>query len=153
MLLPLLSKCPQNTIVVNDLFFVVFSESDSHFVPDPEALRDALQNTLREPLPPKHSVMPPKWLMTSAPEPGGKGSPRTPSNHPAGQYCSHSPVAPKPVRSISSAGTSTQQSSGGTLTSTSHGTKQPPLPPPKPVNRGNAPMLGKFCSIADDEYQ
>ncbi|XP_010772327.1 phosphatase and actin regulator 4B isoform X2 [Notothenia coriiceps] len=116
-------------------------ESDSHFVPDPEALRDALQNTLREPLPPKHSVMPPKWLMTSAPEPGGKGSPRTPSNHPAGQYCSHSPVAPKPVRSISSAGTSTQQSSGGTLTSTSHGTKQPPLPPPKPVNRGNAPML------------
>ncbi|XP_010772330.1 phosphatase and actin regulator 4B isoform X5 [Notothenia coriiceps] len=119
-------------------------ESDSHFVPDPEALRDALQNTLREPLPPKHSVMPPKWLMTSAPEPGGKGSPRTPSNHPAGQYCSHSPVAPKPVRSISSAGTSTQQSSGGTLTSTSHGTKQPPLPPPKPVNRGNAPMLGDF---------
>ncbi|KAK1894832.1 Phosphatase and actin regulator 4B [Dissostichus eleginoides] len=116
-------------------------ESDSHFVPDPEALRDALQNTLREPLPPKHSVMPPKWLMTSAPEPGGKGSPRTPSNQPAGQYCSHSPVAPKPVRSISSAGTSTQQSSGGTLTSTSHGTKQPPLPPPKPVNRGNAPML------------
>lgn len=119
-------------------------ESDSHFVPDPEALRDALQNTLREPLPPKHSVMPPKWLMTSSPEPGGKGSPRTSSNHPAGQYCSHSPVAPKPVRSISSAGTSTQQSSGGTLTSTSHGTKQPPLPPPKPVNRGNAPMLGDF---------
>ncbi|XP_068425733.1 phosphatase and actin regulator 4B isoform X3 [Clinocottus analis] len=115
-------------------------ESDSHFVPDPEALRD----TLREPLPPKQSVMPPKWLMTSTPEPGSKGPPRTPSNHHTTQYCSPSApsaVAPKPVRSISSAGTSTQQSPCGAPTSTSHGTKHPPVPPPKPVNRGNAPML------------
>ncbi|XP_028435730.1 phosphatase and actin regulator 4B isoform X3 [Perca flavescens] len=119
-------------------------ESDSHFVPDPEALRDALRDTLREPLPPKQSVMPPKWLMTSPPEPGSKGPPRTPSNHPTTQYCSPSTasgVAPKPVRSISSAGAPSQQSSCVALTSTSHGTKQPPLPPPKPVNRGNATML------------
>ncbi|KAL7393902.1 hypothetical protein ABVT39_017513 [Epinephelus coioides] len=118
-------------------------ESDSHFVPDPEALRD----TLREPLPPKQSVMPPKWLMTSTPEPGSKGPPRTPSNHPTNQYCSPSApsaTAPKPVRSVSSAGASTQQSSCVAPTSTSHGTKQPPLPPPKPVNRGNAAMLGDF---------
>ncbi|XP_045900738.1 phosphatase and actin regulator 4B isoform X3 [Micropterus dolomieu] len=110
-------------------------ESDSHFVPDPEALRD----TLREPLPPKQTVMPPKWLMSSTPEPGCKGPPRTPSNHPTTQY--PSPSAPKPVRSISSAGASTQQSSSVAPTSTSQGTKQPPVPPPKPVNRGNATML------------
>ncbi|KAL6109009.1 phactr4 [Pungitius sinensis] len=115
-------------------------ESESHFVPDAEALRD----TLREPLPPKQSVMPPKWLMTSTPEPGNKGPPRTPSNHHTNQYRSPSgpsAVAPKPVRSVSSAGASTQQSSCAGPTSTSHGTKQPPVPPPKPVNRGNAPML------------
>nr|XP_046255740.1 phosphatase and actin regulator 4B isoform X2 [Scatophagus argus] len=113
-------------------------ESDSHFVPDPEALRD----TLREPLPPKQSVMPPKWLM-SPPEPGSKGPPRTPSNHPTSQYSSPSApsaVATKPVRSVSSAGASTQQSSVAP-TSTSQGTKQPPLPPPKPTNRSNAAML------------
>ncbi|XP_040021207.2 phosphatase and actin regulator 4B isoform X1 [Gasterosteus aculeatus] len=115
-------------------------ESESHFVPDVEALRD----TLREPLPPKQSVMPPKWLMTSTPEPGSKGPPRTPSNHHTNQYCSPSAppaAAPKPVRSVSSAGASTQLSSCAGPTSTSHGTKQPPVPPPKPVNRGNAPML------------
>ncbi|CAN9513961.1 unnamed protein product [Ophioblennius macclurei] len=106
-------------------------ESDSHFVQDPEAVRD----TLREPLPPKQSVMPPKWLMSSTPEPGGDGPPRTPSNHPATHYSSPSTVTSKPVRSVSSAGTNTQQSS------TSQATKQPPMPPPKPVNRGNAAML------------
>lgn len=122
-------------------FFFSFTESDSHFVPDPEALRD----TLREPLPPKQSMMPPKWLMTSAPEASSKSSPRTPSNHPSSQYSSPSASsagAGKPVRSVSSAGASTQQSSL-IPTSSSQGTKQPPLPPPKPVNRGNAPMLGK----------
>ncbi|XP_054478244.1 phosphatase and actin regulator 4B isoform X2 [Anoplopoma fimbria] len=118
-------------------------ESDSHFVPDPESLRD----TLREPLPPKQSVMPPKWLMTSAPEPSSKGAARTPPNHHTNQFCSlsaPSAVAPKPVRSVSSAGASTQQPSCVAPTSTSHGTKQPPVPPPKPVNRGNAGMLGDF---------
>ncbi|KAM7420494.1 hypothetical protein PAMA_014960 [Pampus argenteus] len=113
-------------------------ESDSHFVPDLEALRD----TLREPLPPKQSVMPPKWLMSSTPEPGSEGPPRTPSNHPTSQYSAPSVAASKPVRSVSSAGTSTQQSSSTAPTSTSQATKQPPLPPPKPVNRGNAAMLG-----------
>uniref|UniRef100_A0A1A7XVL8 Phosphatase and actin regulator 4 n=1 Tax=Iconisemion striatum TaxID=60296 RepID=A0A1A7XVL8_9TELE len=109
-------------------------ESDSHFVPDPEALQDSL----REPLPPKQSVMPPKWLISSTPEPGSNGPPRTPSNHLPTQFSSPSAMTSKPVRSVSSAGTSTQQ------TSTSQATKQPPLPPPKPVNRGNAAMLGDF---------
>ncbi|XP_076016972.1 phosphatase and actin regulator 4B isoform X2 [Genypterus blacodes] len=108
-------------------------ESDSHFVPDPEALRD----TLREPLPPKQSVMPPKWLMTSASEPATEGPPRTPSNHPNTQYSSPSAAAAaaaKAARSISSAG-----ANPGAITPTS--AKQPPLPPPKPVNRGNPTML------------
>ncbi|KAM9723209.1 phosphatase and actin regulator 4B isoform 2-T2 [Menidia menidia] len=111
-------------------------ESDSHFAPDPESLQD----TLREPLPPKQSVMPPKWLISSAPEPGSEGSPRTPSNHPTSQYSSPA-VTTKPVRSVSSACASTQQNPPSSLTSTSQTPKQPPLPPPKPVNRGNAAML------------
>lgn len=112
-------------------------ESESHFVPDLETLQD----TLREPLPPKQSVMPPKWLMSSTPESGNEGSPRTPSNHPSTQYSSPSAGNPKPVRSVSSAGTSTHPSAPSTLTPSSQGAKQPPLPPPKPVNRNNAPML------------
>lgn len=111
-------------------------ESDSHFAPD--------LDTLREPLPPKQSIMPPKWLMSTTPEPGSEGPPRTPSNHPTSQYSSPSTVTAKPVRSVSSAGSNTQQSSTATLTSTSQPPKQPPLPPPKPVNRGNAAMLGDF---------
>ncbi|XP_058503836.1 phosphatase and actin regulator 4B isoform X2 [Solea solea] len=113
-------------------------ESDSHFVPDPEALR----STLREPLPPKQPVMPPKWLMSSTPEPDGEGAPRTPCNHPGAKYSSPSATsaaASKAARCVSSAGVSTQQSSSAT--STSQATKQPPLPPPKPVNRNNATML------------
>ncbi|XP_029694665.1 phosphatase and actin regulator 4B isoform X4 [Takifugu rubripes] len=112
-------------------------ESDIHF--DPEALRD----TLREPLPPKQSLMPPKWLMTSTPEPV-KTQPRTPSSHPASQYSSPSATsaaASKAVRSVSSVGASTQQSSLAPSCTTAQGTKQPPLPPPKPVNRSNAAML------------
>lgn len=111
----------------------VFVESDSHFAPDSDALRD----TLREPLPPKQTVMPPKWLMSSTPEPG------TPSNHPTTQYSSPSApstAASKHVRPVSSAGVSTQQSSFAT----SQAPKQPPLPPPKPVNRTNTTMLGMF---------
>ncbi|XP_069393587.1 phosphatase and actin regulator 4B isoform X3 [Paralichthys olivaceus] len=113
-------------------------ESECHFVPDAEALR----NTLREPLPPKQPVMAPKWLMSSTPEPDSEGSPRTPCNHPASQYSSPAAppaAAPKPVRCVSSAGVSTQQSAAPA--STSQGTKQPPLPPPKPVNRNNTAML------------
>ncbi|XP_077431501.1 phosphatase and actin regulator 4B isoform X3 [Vanacampus margaritifer] len=115
-------------------------ESDSHFVPEPEALKD----TLREPLPPKQSVMPPKWLISSTPEPGSEGPPRAPSNHNSAQYPSLSAsasTAPKPTRNVSSVGATTQQSSSAALSSAPHGTKQPPLPPPKPVNRGNPGML------------
>ncbi|XP_034031036.1 phosphatase and actin regulator 4B isoform X2 [Thalassophryne amazonica] len=114
-------------------------ESDSHFVPELEAQRD----TLREPLPPKQTVMPPKWLMSSNPEAGAEGSPRTPSNHPSTQYSSPSApstAAAKPVRSVSSAGAIPLQSPAAP-NSTPQTTKQPPLPPPKPVNRSNAALL------------
>uniref|UniRef100_A0A3B4FAT6 Phosphatase and actin regulator 4 n=1 Tax=Pundamilia nyererei TaxID=303518 RepID=A0A3B4FAT6_9CICH len=108
-------------------------ESDSHFAPD--------LDTLREPLPPKQVIMPPKWLVSSTPEPGSECPPRTPSNHPTSQFSSPSGVTSKPVRSVSSACSNTQQSSAAALTPTSQPAKQPPLPPPKPVNRGNAAML------------
>ncbi|MEQ2191182.1 hypothetical protein XENOCAPTIV_023062 [Xenoophorus captivus] len=124
------------------VWYSLFIESDSHFVPDPEVLQD----TLREPLPPKQPFMPPKWLMSSTPETGNEGPPRTPSNHPAIQYSSPSPGTSKPVRSVSSAGTSTHQPAPLALTPTSQGTKQPPLPPPKPVNRNNTAMLGALAS-------
>uniref|UniRef100_A0A3Q4G5N0 Phosphatase and actin regulator 4 n=1 Tax=Neolamprologus brichardi TaxID=32507 RepID=A0A3Q4G5N0_NEOBR len=87
--------------------------------------------------------MPPKWLVSSTPEPGSECPPRTPSNHPTSQFSSPSGVTSKPVRSVSSACSNTQQSSAAALTSISQPAKQPPLPPPKPVNRGNAAMLGK----------
>lgn len=109
-----------------------YRESDSPFVPDTDSFRD----TLREPLPPKQSVMaPPKWLMSSAPEPS--------ESHNHTQYSS--PTAPsssgsKPVRSVSSAGVSTQPPPSS-MSAPSQGIKQPPLPPPKPVNRGNTAML------------
>ncbi|CAL9705992.1 unnamed protein product [Knipowitschia caucasica] len=48
----------------------------------------------------------------------------------------------KPVRSVSSAGVSAQLPP---ISSLSQGIKQPPLPPPKPVNRGNAAMLGDYA--------
>ncbi|XP_068179983.1 phosphatase and actin regulator 4B isoform X2 [Antennarius striatus] len=110
-------------------------ESDSYFVSDQEALC--------EPLPSKQSVVPPKWLVTSPPDPVNKGQHHTTSNHPTTQYPSpstSSTVVCKPIRSVSSVGASAQQSSVA-LSSTSQGTKQPPLPPPKPVNRSNAAML------------
>ncbi|XP_041963629.1 phosphatase and actin regulator 4B isoform X2 [Alosa sapidissima] len=126
-------------------------ESDSHFVPDCDAIRD----TLREPLPPKQSVMPPKWLMTSTPEPGTEGPPRTPVHNPPAAFSSASSSSAgggsKPLRAVSSAGGNTQSS--GTLPPPSSSAasggggatqqaKQPPVPPPKPVNRNsNAGML------------
>lgn len=126
---------------------VVSIEPDIHFIPDPDALR----NTLREPLPPKQPIMPPKWLVSPAPDVDSEGPPRTPSNHPATQYSSPSATltaASKPVRCVSSAGVSTQHSSSAAPTSTSQVTKQPPLPPPKPVNRNNAAMMGKLWRAA-----
>ncbi|XP_039535661.1 phosphatase and actin regulator 4B isoform X4 [Pimephales promelas] len=134
-------------------------ESDSsQYVPNSELLRD----TLREPLPPKQSVMPPKWLMTSAPEPGVDSLPRTPVHNPATGFSSSSAssnssssssavsTAGKPLRNVSSAGANTQVSSGAHLTISSAAsmgtvptqpTKQPPLPPPKPINRSNNPAM------------
>ena len=107
-----------------------------------------LQDTLREPLPPKHSMMPPKWLITSATESVQEGSPRGPSAHPVSPYSSLSfspssaPVKPSPrgpsVQPTSPSCTSLVPSSGP------HPAKQPPPPPPKPVNRGNAAMLGEW---------
>ncbi|KAJ0000249.1 hypothetical protein NQD34_012091 [Periophthalmus magnuspinnatus] len=113
-------------------------ESDSPFVQEPESHRDPIRD------PPKHSVMsPPKWLVSSAPEPGSEGAQGAPSGHSSGQYSSP-PAVPgsKPVRSVSSAGVSTQLPlSSAQIPPQSQGIKQPPLPPPKPVNRGNAAML------------
>ncbi|XP_067304434.1 phosphatase and actin regulator 4B isoform X4 [Pseudorasbora parva] len=134
-------------------------ESDSNqYVPNSEVLRD----TLREPLPPKQSVMPPKWLMTSTPEPGVDSLPRTPVHNPAAGFSSSSAssnsssssavsTAGKPLRNVSSAGANTQASSGAPLTTSSGPSsmgavptqpiKQPPLPPPKPINRSNNPGM------------
>ncbi|XP_051575537.1 phosphatase and actin regulator 4B-like isoform X4 [Myxocyprinus asiaticus] len=129
-------------------------ESDSNqYVPNSEVLRD----TLREPLPPKQSIMPPKWLMTSTPEPGADSLPRTPVHNPAAAFSSSSAssnsssavcTAGKTLRNVSSAGANTQVSSSGPLTTSSGPssmgagpTKQPPLPPPKPINRSSNPAL------------
>ncbi|XP_016399731.1 phosphatase and actin regulator 4B-like [Sinocyclocheilus rhinocerous] len=134
-------------------------ESDSsQYVSNSEVLRD----TLREPLPPKQSVMPPKWLMTSTPEPGADSLPRTPVHNPAAAFSSSSAssnsssssavsTAGKPLRNVSSAGANTQASSRAPLTTSSapssmgnvpaQPTKQPPLPPPKPINRSNNPTM------------
>uniref|UniRef100_A0A8C1U8X5 Phosphatase and actin regulator 4 n=1 Tax=Cyprinus carpio TaxID=7962 RepID=A0A8C1U8X5_CYPCA len=132
-------------------------ESDSNqYVPNSEVLRD----TLREPLPPKQSVMPPKWLMTSTPESGADSLPRTPVHNPASAFSSSSSnsssssavsTAGKPLRNVSSAGANTQASSSAPLTTSSapssmgnvpaQPTKQPPLPPPKPINRSNHPAM------------
>ncbi|XP_052000523.1 phosphatase and actin regulator 4B-like isoform X2 [Xyrauchen texanus] len=125
----------------------------SQYIPNSEVLRD----TLREPLPPKHSVMPPKWLMTSTPEHGADNSARTPVHKPTAAFSSSSAssnsssavsMAGKTLRNVSSAGTNTQASSGGPLTTSSGPssmgtgpTKQPPLPPPKPINRSSNPAM------------
>ncbi|XP_023836015.1 phosphatase and actin regulator 4B isoform X6 [Salvelinus sp. IW2-2015] len=129
-------------------------ESESHFVPDPDLLRD----TLRESLPPKQSVMPPKWLMSSTPEPGSEGSPssHTPSNHPATTYSSSSSssAVAMPARTVSSAGANPQSSAVVSFapSSTPQVTKQPPLPLPKPVNRGvNAAMLASTLQGGENQ--
>lgn len=148
------------------------TESDSsQYVPNSEVLRD----TLREPLPPKQSVMPPKWLMTSTPESGVDSLPRTPVHNPAAGFSSSSAssnsssssavsTAGKPLRNVSSAGANTQASSGPPLTTSSgpssmgsvptQPTKQPPLPPPKPINRSNNPaMLGEWSQTCHTRYK
>ncbi|XP_072316090.1 phosphatase and actin regulator 4B isoform X2 [Eucyclogobius newberryi] len=109
-------------------------ESDGPFVQEPESPRDPIRE------PPKHSVMsPPKWLLSSTPEPGSESAQHGLSGHSSGQYSSPPAApAPKPVRSVSSAGVSTQLPSSS---ASSQGIKQPPVPPPKPANRGNTAML------------
>ncbi|XP_026769762.2 phosphatase and actin regulator 4B isoform X4 [Pangasianodon hypophthalmus] len=136
-------------------------ESDSsHYVPDPEALRD----TLREPLPPKQSIMAPKWLMSSTAEPGTEALPHTPVHSPATSFSSSSvssnspsssvsSAATKTLRTASSAGASVPLASSSTQSSTqgpvpSQPARQPPLPPPKPVNRTtNAAMLAELTQV------
>ncbi|XP_073702939.1 phosphatase and actin regulator 4B isoform X4 [Garra rufa] len=134
-------------------------ESDSNqYVSNSEILRD----TLREPLPPKQSIMPPKWLMASTPESGAESLPRTPVHNPAAAFSSSSAssnsssssavsTTGKPLRNVSSAGANTQASSITPLTTSSAPSsmgnvpaqpiKQPPLPPPKPINRSNNPAM------------
>ncbi|XP_057195936.1 phosphatase and actin regulator 4B isoform X1 [Triplophysa rosa] len=126
------------------------------YVPNSEVLRD----TLREPLPPKQSIMPPKWLMTSTPEPGADSLPRTPVHNPAAAFSSSSAssnsssssavsTAGKTLRTVSSAGASTQGAVPLTTSSAPSSMsnapmqppKQPPLPPPKPINRTNNPAI------------
>nr|XP_029536148.1 phosphatase and actin regulator 4B-like isoform X3 [Oncorhynchus nerka] len=109
---------------------------ESDFVPDPDSLRD----TLRESLPPKQSIMPPKWLISSTSEPGSEPNPATTYS----SSSSSSSAVAKPAQTVSSAGANTQSSAIVSLapSSTPQATKQPPLPLPKPVNRGvNAAML------------
>ncbi|KAJ8340878.1 hypothetical protein SKAU_G00331690 [Synaphobranchus kaupii] len=126
----------------------------SRFVPDSDSLRD----TLREPLPPKLAILPPKWLMSSTPEPGSEGPPRTPVSVATPAYSASSgsssssassavSVLTKPARNISSAGPNPPSSAAGAMvpsTSAPPGPlqlKQPPAPPPKPVNRNSNPAL------------
>ncbi|XP_058252932.1 phosphatase and actin regulator 4B isoform X3 [Hemibagrus wyckioides] len=131
-------------------------ESDSsHYIPDPESLRD----TLREPLPPKQTIMAPKWLMSSTAESGNEVLPHTPVHSPATSFSSSSGSSNSPSSSVSSAAAKTLRTassavagmplaSSSTQSSTqglvpAQAARQPPLPPPKPVNRTtNAAMLG-----------
>ncbi|KAG9330973.1 hypothetical protein JZ751_021414 [Albula glossodonta] len=123
------------------------------FAPEPESLRD----TLREPLPPKQAILPPKWLVSSTPEPGSEGPPRNPASTTAPSYSSSSGssssslgssvinAASKPTRGMTS-GPAPPSSSAGPLPSSSATptplqVKQPPVPPPKPVNRNSNPAL------------
>ncbi|XP_077576916.1 phosphatase and actin regulator 4B isoform X1 [Stigmatopora nigra] len=122
-------------------------ESDSHFVSDPEALKD----TLREPLPPKQSILPPKWLISSTPEPGSASLNQAPVQYASLSSSSNTApnTAPKPTRNVvSTVATNAQQPSSAGSSSATQAIKQPPLPPPKPVNRGNPGMLGDLAQAA-----
>ncbi|TRY92025.1 hypothetical protein DNTS_034910, partial [Danionella cerebrum] len=134
------------------------SRPDSDWKPTLPRHSSMVRDTLREPLPPKQSVMPPKWLMSSNPEPADS-LPRSPVHNPGAAFSSSSAssnssscsssvsTAGKQLRNVSSAGASTQPPSGTPLTTSTapcslgslsnQATKQPPLPPPKPINRGN----------------
>ncbi|GAA6099247.1 phosphatase and actin regulator 4B isoform X2 [Tachysurus ichikawai] len=137
-------------------------ESDSsHYIPDLETLRD----TLREPLPPKQTIMTPKWLMSSTAECGTDVMPHTPVHSPATSFStsgsSNSPsssvpgataktmrMAPSAVANVPLASSFTQSSTQG-LMPAQHA-RHPPLPPPKPVNRTtNAAMLASTLQGGD----
>lgn len=134
-------------------------ESDnSRYIPDPESMRD----TLREPLPPKQTVMAPKWLMSSTSEPGTEALPHTPVHSPATSFASVSSnsslssasnAAAKTLRTGSSAVASMPLASSSIQSSTqglvpAQPARQPPLPPPKPVNRAtNAAMIAELTQV------
>ncbi|KAF4088017.1 hypothetical protein AMELA_G00077920 [Ameiurus melas] len=142
-------------------------ESDSsHYVPDPDALRD----TLREPLPPKQSVISPKWLMSSTTEPGTDTLPHTPVHNPATSFSSSSVSSNSPSSSVSSVATKTLWTASSAVASVplasssnqsstqgpvpTQPTRQPPLPPPKPVNRTtNAAMLAELTQVVGSANQ
>ncbi|XP_017331835.1 phosphatase and actin regulator 4B isoform X5 [Ictalurus punctatus] len=142
-------------------------ESDSsHYVPDPDALRD----TLREPLPPKQSVISPKWLMSSTTESGTEALPHTPVHNPATSFPSSSVSSNSPSSSISSVATKTLRTASSAVASVpltssnnqsstqgpvpTQPTRQPPLPPPKPVNRTtNAAMLAELTQVVGSVNQ
>ncbi|KAK3551334.1 hypothetical protein QTP70_015012 [Hemibagrus guttatus] len=138
-------------------------ESDSsHYIPDPESLRD----TLREPLPPKQTIMAPKWLMSSTAESGTEVLPHTPVHSPATSFSSSSGSSSSPSSSVSSAAAKTLRTASSAMasmplvsSSTQSSTqglvpalaaRQPPLPPPKPVNRTtNAAMMASTLQGGD----
>ncbi|XP_035291795.1 phosphatase and actin regulator 4B isoform X2 [Anguilla anguilla] len=126
----------------------------SRFVPDSESLRD----TLREPLPPKQAMLPPKWLVSSTPEPGSEAPPRVPVSVATPSYSTSSgssssssssavSALAKPARNVSSAGPNPPSPAAGPLVPSASAppgplqVKQPPAPPPKPLNRNSNPAM------------
>ncbi|TRY92026.1 hypothetical protein DNTS_034910, partial [Danionella cerebrum] len=128
------------------------SRPDSDWKPTLPRHSSMVRDTLREPLPPKQSVMPPKWLMSSNPEPADS-LPRSPVHNPGAAFSSSSAssnssscsssvsTAGKQLRNVSSAGASTQPptelSQGGT--SLVPVKPSPPMPPKRttPVTKRN----------------
>ncbi|XP_018610274.1 phosphatase and actin regulator 4B isoform X3 [Scleropages formosus] len=130
---------------------------------EPEAPRD----TLREPLPPKQPILPPKWLVSCTSEPGSDLPARTPisscttvsvqtySSSSSSSTSSGLGAAAKPARAMGTHGASSAVPTSmalpllptSTTTSVAGPTpqpvKQPPAPPPKPVTRNsNSTLLG-----------
>ncbi|KAG5858073.1 hypothetical protein ANANG_G00026230 [Anguilla anguilla] len=126
----------------------------SRFVPDSESLRD----TLREPLPPKQAMLPPKWLVSSTPEPGSEAPPRVPVSVATPSYSTSSgssssssssavSALAKPARNVSSRRSQPAIAGRWAPRPLRLGparplqVKQPPAPPPKPLNRNSNPAM------------
>ncbi|XP_015204217.2 phosphatase and actin regulator 4B isoform X1 [Lepisosteus oculatus] len=119
------------------------------------------RDTLREPLPPKQPILPPKWLMVSpVQEAGGDGPVKDHGMHKNPTSTAPSPTATTTASSSSSFSSSSTSSAGSgakparTVSSASANppapsstptapapAKQPPVPPPKPINRNSNPAL------------